>query len=377
MTDHRMMSAVVTHGPRDYRVEQVPVPTPGRDEVLIRTGAVGICGSDIKCYTGASLFWGENGDDGYVEGPVITGHEFAGVVEALGPGAGEKHGISIGDQVVAEQILPCQRCRFCREGAYWMCEPNEIFGFKRGRAEGGMAEFTLFPANAIVHRVDPRLSAVEAAYLEPLACAIHAVDRAEIKPGDTVVIAGIGSIGLCMLQWARQYNPRMVIAVGTRPLRLELAEQLGADVAINVRESDVVAQVRALTDGYGADVVVEASGAADGPQQALEMVRKMGTVVAFSSIKDPVRVNWNLAGDQKELTIRGSHLGPYCYPKAIEAVAEGRVDVASLVTGQYAIDEFEAAIEAAMSGDGIKTMVLPGLSRASSPQAAPVAEGQG
>ena len=361
MSETTMMKAVVTHGPEDYRVESVPKPTPGPGEVVIRTGAVGICGSDIKCYTGATLFWGADGHSGYVEGPVITGHEFAGVVESLGEGAAEKYGIAVGDQVVAEQILPCERCRFCRDGAYWMCEPNEIFGFKRGRAEGGMAEFARFPANAIVHKVDPRISAVEAAYLEPLSCAIHAVDRAEIKPGDTVVVAGIGSIGLCMLQWARQYNPARIIAVGTRQARLDLALSLGADVALNVREADVVEAVRALTDGYGADVVIEASGAADGPQQALEMVRKMGTVVAFSSIKDPVLVNWNLAGDQKELTIRGSHLGPYCYPKAIAAVAEGKVDVASLITSQFALDDFDLAIQEAMTGDGIKTMVVPSL----------------
>jgi L-iditol 2-dehydrogenase len=355
-----LMDAVVVHGPRDYRFEQVSKPHPGRGEVLIRTGAVGICGSDIKCYTGATLFWGEHGNDGYLEGPVTTGHEFAGIVEELGEGASEKYGVAVGDQVVAEQILPCGKCRFCREGAYWMCEPNHIFGFKRGRAEGGMAEFTLFPPQARVHLVGDRLSEIEAAYLEPLACAIHAVDRAGIKPGDTVVVAGLGSIGLCMLQWAKQFNPGRLITVGTRAFRLELALQLGADVALNVREVDAVARVKELTDGYGADVVIEASGGADGPQQALEMVRKMGTVVAFSSIKDPVLVNWNLAGDQKELTIRGSHLGPNCYPKAIRAVGDGLIDVSSLVTAQFGLDQFNAAIEEAMSGRGIKTMVLPG-----------------
>jgi L-iditol 2-dehydrogenase len=354
------MQAIVMHGPRDYRLEIVDRPHAGPGEVVIRPGAVGICGSDIKCYTGASLFWGENGASGYVEGTPIAGHEFAGVVVELGDGSAEKYGIAVGDQVVAEQILPCQVCRFCREGAYWMCEPNEIFGFKQGRAEGGMAEYALLPANSIVHLVDPRVTPTEAAYLEPLSCAIHAVDRAEIKPGDTVVVAGIGSIGLCMLQWARHYNPARVIAVGTRARRLELAARLGADVTINMREHDAVAAVRELTDGYGADVVIEASGGAEGPQQALEMVRKMGTIVAFSSIKDKVLVNWNLAGDQKELTIRGSHLGPGCYPKAIEAIAEKRVNVASLITATYPITEFDKAIEHAMSGDGIKTMVIPG-----------------
>jgi threonine dehydrogenase-like Zn-dependent dehydrogenase len=363
MSNSMLMKAVVTRGPHDYRVEFVPKPIAGPGEVVIRTGAVGICGSDIKCYTGAELLWGSDGTRGYVEGPIVTGHEFAGVVDSLGQGAGEKYGIQIGDQVVAEQILPCEKSRFCREGAYWMCEPNEIFGFKRHRAEGGMAEFALFPANARVHKVDSRLSPLEAAYLEPLACAIHAVDRAEIKPGDTVAIAGVGSIGLCMLQWAKQFNPGKLIAVGTRPKRLELASSLGADVVLNVREQDVVEAVKSHTNGYGADIVIviEASDGADGPQQALELVRKMGTIVVFSSIKDPARVNGNLVGDQKELTIRGSHLGPYCYPKAIKAMAEGLIDVKSLVTGRYPLGDFDGAIKEAISGNGIKTMVIPEL----------------
>lgn len=356
------MTAVVCHGPHDYRVEEVPRPDPGPGEVLIRVGAVGICGSDVKCYTGAALFWGVNGVGGYCEPPVVTGHEFAGHVVELGRGAADRYGVGVGDQVVAEQILPCGRCRFCREDHYWMCEPNFIFGFKSGRAEGGMAEYAIFPTNSRVHRVDDRLSDVEAGYLEPLACAIHAVEQADVKPGDVVVVAGIGSIGLCMLQAVRMYNPARVIAVGTRQPRLDLALRLGADVAVNVREDDPVPLVLELTSGYGADVVIEASGGSDGPQQALEMVRKMGRIVAFSSIKDPVLVNWNLAGDQKELTIRGSHLGPYCYPKAIRAVAEGAIEVEPLVTAQFSLEHFEDAMQQAMSGSGIKTMVVPALS---------------
>jgi L-iditol 2-dehydrogenase len=325
-------------------------------------GACGICGSDIKCYTGASLFWGEDGNGGYCEPPVITGHEFAGTVAALGTGSAGKYGITEGDSIVAEQVLPCGQCRFCNEGHYWMCEPNWIFGFKgAGRAEGGMAEYALLPAQSLIHRVDSRLDIFEAAYLEPLACAMHAVEQAHIKAGDVVVVSGIGSIGLCMIQAARMYEPSLVIAVGTRRRRLDLALELGADTTVNVREGDPVEFVHDLTNGYGADVCIEASGGADGPQQALEIVRKMGTLVAFSSIKEKVAVNWNLVGDQKELTIRGSHLGPHCYPKAISAVADGHINVSSLVTGRYPLSKFSDAFAAAMNGDGIKTMVVPGM----------------
>ena len=125
------MLAVVTHGPRDYRVEEVPVPEPGPGEVLIEVGAVGICASDMKCWLGGELFWGKDGTGGYVEGPCVAGHEYAGRVVALGPAAAERHGIQVGDRVIVEQIVPCGECRFCRNDWYWMCQPHHIFGFKR------------------------------------------------------------------------------------------------------------------------------------------------------------------------------------------------------------------------------------------------------
>ncbi|MEJ7763238.1 MAG: alcohol dehydrogenase catalytic domain-containing protein, partial [Thermomicrobiales bacterium] len=107
------MRAVRTYGPRDYRVEEVPVPEPGPGELLIEVGAVGICASDMKCFLGGELFWGKDGKPGYVEPPAIAGHEYAGRLVAMGAGAAERHGVAMGDRVVAEQIVPCGECRFC------------------------------------------------------------------------------------------------------------------------------------------------------------------------------------------------------------------------------------------------------------------------
>lgn len=354
-----MMRAVVCHGPYDYRVETIARPAPGPSEILVKVGAAGICASDMKCYTGGALFWGRDGAGGYCEAPVVAGHEFAGHVAALGEGAAERHGVAPGDHVVAEQIIPCNRCRFCLRGQYWMCEAHVIFGFKRGRGEGGMAEYMIYPANARVHKIDPRVSPRDAAYIEPLACAIHAVERGEIKPGDTVVIAGTGNIGLCMVQAAKRYNPGQLIALDAKDYRLDLARRLGAGVTINPLQEDAVARVKALTEGYGCDVYIEASGNARGPQQGLEMIRRLGTLVAFSVLNEPAVVDWNLVGDQKELNIHGSHLGPYCYPAAIASIADGFVDVASLISATYPLDEFPAAMEAARGGDNLKTLLLP------------------
>jgi len=354
-----MMRAVVCYGPRDYRVEERPRPEPKAGELLVRVGASGICASDMKCFVGGPLFWGEDGKGGYCEAPVIAGHEFAGHVVALGDGAAERHGVMVGDHVVAEQIIPCGTCRFCKSGHYWMCEPHVIFGFKGGRAEGGMADYMVFPASSRVHTIDPRVSTREAAYIEPLACAIHAVRRGQIQPGDTVVMAGVGNIGLCMLQAARQYNPGQLIAVDTKNYRLELAKRLGADVVLNPLEEDAVAAVKRLTGGYGADVYIEAAGHPSAAQQGLDMLRRLGTFVAFSVLNEPAQINWNLVGDQKELTIHGSHLGPYCYPAAIDGIANGTIDVRSLISAEFPLDRFDEAMEAARGGANLKTLLIP------------------
>lgn len=352
------MRAVVCYGPGDYRVEEVPVPDPGPGEVLIEVGAAGICASDMKCFLGAPLFWGRDGKPGYVEAPFIAGHEYAGRVVALGEGAAERHHVKIGDRVVAEQIVPCGECRYCREGHYWMCQPHHIFGFKR-YLNGGMAKYNLFPANARVHHVPESLSDGEAAYIEPLACAWHAVERGEIKPGDTVAIGGVGNIGLCMLQVARLYQPGRLIALDTKPYRLDLAKQFGADVAIDVTAGDAVQQVLDLTGGYGCDVYIEASGSPAGVVQGLQMVRKLGTFVEFSVFAEPATVDWTIIGDTKELTIHGSHLGPYCYPKAIQALADGTVNVKPLLADAFPIREFPRAMQTALSGGVLKILVVP------------------
>ncbi|HON72181.1 MAG TPA: alcohol dehydrogenase catalytic domain-containing protein, partial [bacterium] len=141
------MKAIVTHGPFDYRLETVPDPVPGPEEVVIRVKASGLCASDMKCYHGGPSFW--QGNPPYVKPPVIPGHEFIGEVVALGEGAEEKYGLRIGDKAVAEQILPCWECRFCKTGKYWMCERNYVFGFQGGIDDGGMAEYSKFPKGSI------------------------------------------------------------------------------------------------------------------------------------------------------------------------------------------------------------------------------------
>lgn len=354
----RTMMAVRTHGPKDYRVEEVAVPEPGPDEVLIEVEACGICASDMKCWLGGELFWGKDGAGGYVEGPCIAGHEYVGRIVALGSGAGGRHQLALGDRVVAEQIVPCNECRYCRNGQYWMCMRHHIFGFKR-QLNGGMAKYNLFPPGALVHRVPDTLSAREAAYIEPAACGWHAVDRGNIQEGDSVVICGAGNIGLCMLQIAKRFNPSLLIALDAKDYRLDIARQLGADLGINVSGGDAVAQMRELTDGYGCDVFIEASGNPAAIEQGLAMIRKLGTFVEFSVFNEPASINWTVIGDQKELTIHGSHLGPYCYPKTIAAIADGSLNVRPLIAEAFPLDRFDEAMQSSLGGTVLKNFVVP------------------
>ena len=133
------MQAVICHGPENYQLEEVPVPKPGPGEALIKVEATGICASDLKCYHGAAKFWGDSNRPAWAETEVIPGHEFVGKVVQLDDVAADRWGIAIGDRVVAEQIVPCWKCRYYLNGEYWMCAPHDMFGFKR-RTPGGMAE---------------------------------------------------------------------------------------------------------------------------------------------------------------------------------------------------------------------------------------------
>jgi len=359
MSIPKTMKAVRVYAPEDYRLEEVPVPEIGPGEVLVRVLATGICASDVKTFLGFRV-WGSEEIPPYIETPVIAGHEFVGQVVALGEGAGEKYGLSVGDQAVSEQIVPCWQCRFCKHGQYWMCQQHDIYGFKKDRAEGSWAEYMRYPSNAINHKVPKDILPAHAALIEPLACGIHAVERGDIQLGDVVVIAGMGPIGLCMLQAARQRGPGLLIALDMKPMRLDLARRLGADLAIDVSEGTAIQQVLDLTDGYGCDVYIEATGAGPAVGQGLQMVRKLGTFVEFSVHAGPVSIDWSVIGDVKELNIHGAHLGPYAYPLAIEYLRNGVVNGEALVTHQLPLERFSDGLETAHQGDeAIKVVLIP------------------
>lgn len=346
------MTAIVAYGPKDYRVEEVPTPKPEENEVIIKVGACGICGSDLKAYEGADMYWA--GEDPWLKAPVIPGHEFFGTVVELGEGATEKHGLKIGDRVTTDQINPCGKCKFCQTGKYWMCQVHNMYGFQKDVAEGAMAEYMKFSSNSTIYKIPDHVTDEEASLIEPMACAVHAVQRASIEFEDVVVLAGAGTLGLCMVQLIKLKTPKKLIVLDINENRLQKARELGADLVINPSKDNAVDIVLDLTDGYGCDVYIEASGSPIGVIQGLEMIRKLGRFVEFSVFSEKTTADWSIIGDKKELDIRGAHLGPYTYPVAIDLFERGLVTAEGIITHIFNLGDFPRALETARQEDAIK-----------------------
>jgi 2-desacetyl-2-hydroxyethyl bacteriochlorophyllide A dehydrogenase len=353
------MQAVVCHGPKDYRLEQVTRPSAGVHELVIQIVACGICASDCKCHGGAAMFWGGNGKPAWVKAPVIPGHEFFGVVVEAGPGALAHFGVAMGDRVIAEQIVPCDKCRYCKGGQYHMCEVHHIFGFQRDVADGGMADFMKLPATSRVHKIPESLSLNDAAMIEPMACAVHTVNRADVQLDDVVVIAGAGPLGLGMVQIAHLKTPKKLVIIDPVAERRALALAFGADVAIDPSTEDARAVIDGLTGGYGCDVYIETTGVPIGVTQGLELIRKLGRFVEFSVFGKETSADWSIIGDRKELDVRGSHLGPNCYPIVIDLMQRGLLTSRGIVTHGFSLSEWEKAFALANSLDSIKVLLMP------------------
>ena len=353
------MRAVICRGPENYQIDEVDVPAAGPGEALIRVEAIGICASDVKCYHGASKFWGDADRPAWAETEVIPGHEFVGEVVELDDEARRRWSIDVGDRVVSEQIVPCWECRYCRRGQYWMCSVHNIYGFKRA-TPGAMASFMIYPAGALVHKISKDVPPAHAAFAEPLACALHAVQRADVRFDDTVVVAGCGPIGLGMVAGARAKSPALVIALDLAPRKLELAKQCGADVVINIAEEDAVARVKELTDGFGCDVYLEGTGHPSAVKQGLTMLRKLGTYVEYGVFGSDVTVDWSIISDDKELDVLGAHLGPHCWPAAIRMIESGALPLDQICSHQLPLQDFQRGLDLVSSGkESIKVSLLP------------------
>lgn len=351
-----LTKGVVIYGQEDFRYEEVDIGDPGEGEVMVEVESCGICAADPKIYYGNAYF----SQVAYSNAPIVAGHEFMGRVIELGPGAAEKYGLKIGDRAIAENIVPCGTCYWCKRGQYNLCDPHAVFGIVT--YNGGWAKHMIYPLGSLVHKVPENVSVNDAAIVEPLACALHGVNRAKIQYGETVVIMGCGAIGLFMLQGAKLKNPKQIIAIDMDNHRLELAKTLGADITINPGQEDVVAKVKSVTeDGIGCDVVLEAAGNNKSVNAAVDMLRRGGRLMEFSVFAEEVSLDWSIISDIKELEIIGGHLGFHTYAPAIDFLSRGLITSKGIVTDPYPLKDFKKAIDISKGAvDGaIKVLMRP------------------
>lgn len=352
----KTMQALRMYAPGDFRVEEVPVPEIGPGEILVQVEGAGICAGDVKTLHGGIRIWGTSPETRYIEAPCIGGHEFIGKVVAVGDGV---EGVEIGERMISEQIVPCGECRYCRTGDYWMCRQSDVYGFKN-HTQGGFAEYMKFPKKGRNHKVPADLPLEIALLTEPFACAMHAVERGRIRHSDVVVISGLGCIGLGMINVARNLSPHLLIGLDLRAKRLEMAKDFGADVVLNPAETDVAAEIMKLTDGYGCDVYIEASGSESSVRQGLSVIRNLGRFVEFGVFPSEIKADWNIIGDTKEIDILGSHLGPYCYPPVIKGLADGSIRGEGVISHSFPLTQWEKAFETAEKDpSAIKVALIP------------------
>lgn len=340
------MMAVVVHAGNVFSYESVDRPTAGPGELVLRIEAAGICAADRKIYSGDHPW--------QLPDPYFPGHEYVGRVVEVGEAGSAAAGVQVGDRVTAEIIVPCRTCWFCHRGLYTHCDHPSV-------CVGAWAEYMRVPRGAIIHKVPESLSPEVAALVEPLACSVHAVELARIGLADTVVVAGLGAIGMGILQVARLKTPRLLVGLDVDDGLLMMAKTLGADVVLNPLRDDVEAHIRGATDGRGADIYIEASGSTTSLRTGLSLLRKAGRLVVFGVYAKEATLDFNLVSEFKELEIVGGHVSPNTYPLAIKYLAEGLVDGKAMVTHVFPLAGFEQAIQV-RSRPGvvsIKTVLIP------------------
>ncbi|HEY7358770.1 MAG TPA: alcohol dehydrogenase catalytic domain-containing protein [Ktedonobacterales bacterium] len=338
------MKAVIYHRYDDVRIEEVPIPAIGPDELLLRPAGCGLCGSDIAKIVGRAA------------PPVILGHELAGHVAEAGAAV---TAFRPGDRVVVAHHVPCGACHYCLHGHPSMCarfKASNIF-------PAGFAEYVRVPAENVRQTTLPlpdHLSDEEASFTEPLACCLRAVRRSALLPGDTALVVGLGSIGLQMAQAVKALvEGARVIGIDLLEERLALGRALGVDLALHGAAGDLAEQVRAWTDGRGVDVAILTAGGARAVQQALGMLRAGGMLNLFAC---PPGLTASVDLSEvyhHELTLAASYSSsPADLRQALELLAAGKVRVADLISHRLPLEQFHEGFELARTQQALKVFFV-------------------
>jgi 2-desacetyl-2-hydroxyethyl bacteriochlorophyllide A dehydrogenase len=350
----RTMRSAVIFGPDDLRVVQKPVPVPGVGEVLVRVEAASLCGTDLKIRAG-SFFPAQP-----PPGTFTPGHEYAGTVAALGPTVDE---LQVGDRVVVEAHRGCMRCENCVRGRYTGCL-NYGRADKGHRAmgmsvDGGFADYVVNHVS-MLYPIPPQISFEEAVMITTAGTSMYAIDTmGGLVAGDTVAVIGPGPVGLTAVQILKSLGAARVFLTGTRPSRLRLGRELGADDVIDVRTTDAAAEVRRATGGVGVDAVLECSGAEEAVDQAIRMCKPAGRVVLVGYFHGPVTADLNRAvrSGLTLYTVRGE--GNRAVGRSVALAARGLLWTAPLITHRFPLESISEAFDtfAERRGDAVKVVL--------------------
>ncbi|HZQ52742.1 MAG TPA: galactitol-1-phosphate 5-dehydrogenase [Bryobacteraceae bacterium] len=328
----------------------LPMPRPGPEDVLVRVEACGICGSDVHGYDGSS---------GRRIPPIVMGHEAAGTVAAVGS---DVSGLRDGDRVTFDSTIYCGECEYCRRGEMNLCERREVLGVSTPeyRRQGAFAEYVVVPKR-VVHPVPANIQFPEAAMVEPLAVAVHAVALTEVRENGSALVVGAGMIGLLVLQALREANCTRIYVTDIDERRLELAKQLGATATINAKTADTVTEVLRLTSGAGVDVALEAVGSTPTIKTAIQSVRKGGTVTLIGNISPTAEIPLQ-AVVSRQIRLQGSAASSGEYPQCIDLLARGRIQLKPLISVVAPLEEGPQWFERlhAREANLMKVVLTPG-----------------
>lgn len=327
------MKAAVMKGIGQIEIEELPIPIPGEEEVLVRIKSVGVCGSDVHYFVEGRI------GDYVVKPPFILGHECAGEVVEIGK---KVKNLKPGNRVTMEPGIPCGKCEFCRSGRYNLC-PDVVF-WATPPVDGTFCEYVTHPAN-FTYPIAEKVSFEEGALVEPLAVGVYATHRAHAEPGEIALVLGSGPIGLVTIEALSARGVTRIIAVDIFDFRLKKAKELGANFTINAKEEDVKAQVEELTQGRGVDVVFETAGSVSTSQLTVEVTKKGGRVVLIGL---PSQTHFDfelLKVVDKELDVLGVFRYANVYPGCVDLLNAGKVDLQSLITHRFPLEKTQEALQ--------------------------------
>lgn len=344
------MHAVVLADKQTLKLEERPLSSISQEEILLKVRAIGVCGSDLRIY--------QHGD-ARVDFPRVIGHEIAGEIVETGEKASR---FKAGDRVTLGAHIPCGECFFCQKNEGHHCVKGESMGYQ---TDGGFAEYVVLPEKFVKHGSIQKIASTTsyelASLSEPFSCVLSGLEEVGAASGETVVVYGAGAIGCMYIAALKKMGAAKVIAVQRSAARQEKARECGADLVIDPTEADAVEEIKAATQGHGADTIIITAPSVHAQREALEAAKKTGKILYFAGIKpvteNPINTNHII---YKQLKIVGTHGAPRrLHMEAVKWIDEGLIDFSAFITHRFSLKDTETAFQASINKKGLKAVVLP------------------